>query len=286
MIQVEQPINQLHPFAVPYHLNKRSSAQSEIYKGKLSKAEGYLIVKDFLERIDYRDVNLLYTQSIQISPGKRVVLKDAVCHAGFVWVPDALFHGSMFIETDSNKNLSEQFWNWISGKNSPWKSVLQGIEPVFHHKSGKRTGWIIDPHEAGIHDSKKFIFLKNFAIACRMLNEKEHKIRFWSDAVSYGLNETEAFYLCSFYGKDDSNQISAFDDTVTGHWPLNSTSYKGFRDHNPYYSDTRINQCWGTGKSYKASNNLGVERKTRFSKVREIKMSDCINHFNEWKKTL
>lgn len=275
-----------HPFLVPdNYIPSYPYPDAYEMKAGLSKPEAHKIAKHCLERIDYNKVNLVYTQAIQVAKKKRIVLKDAVCHAQFVNC-DAMYHGSQFIETDTNKEISDTFWSWITGKTSPWYSITKDIEPVFHHESGKRTGWIIESDRV---KSAEFNFIKNFAIATRMLNEKSSNISFWYEAQKH-LNPSEAFYLCSFYkhnNKGISVDINWAGNMDGGHWPLGGNfNLDAFIKQSPVSSKYSINGCWAKKgcRYYQPSNDLGVSKQTRFSNVTVITMEDVLNHYEKWKR--
>lgn len=256
---------------------------------EVSKEEAYKIVLDFMENLDYEERNLYYATFIQVAPKFRRVALDLVCHAEFKDDYNWLHQGSQLFETTENTNLHKKFWKWITHKDSPWYILSKHIEPTYNKTSGLQTGWMVDQDK--IKDIP-FYFVKNFAILTRVLTEKPNNFAFWEYAVDAGVDPRDAFVLCSYFSYKN-NKIEYSGERGTningGHWPIQYLDIRRFTTSDPKLdkNDIWVNGCWQDRHQsfpFNKLEGLGVTRKTKFSSVAVLELSEILNKYYPLKK--
>lgn len=255
----------------------------------ISKEEAYKIALDFMENLNYKERHSIYANFIQIGPKSRRVALDSACHASFSIDYKWFYHGSQLFETIENKSLKKKFWEWITHKNSPWYLVSKHIEPTYNKTSGLQTGWIVDQDKV---KDIPFKFLKNFAILTRVLTEKPNNFAFWEYAVDAGVDPRDAFVLCSYFShKNDLIEYSGSrgSNIYGGHWPLQNLDIRRFTTSDPMLdkNDPWVNGCWQNRKRpfpFYGLEHLGTTKKTRFSSVNIIELSEILNKYYPLKK--
>lgn len=256
---------------------------------EVSKEEAYKIALDFMENLNYKERHSAYANFIQVGPKFRRTILDGACHAIFDNDHKWFYHGSQLFETVENKSLKKKFWEWITHKDSPWYLVSEHIEPTYNKTSGLQTGWIVDQDKV---KDIPFNFLKNFAILTRVLTEKSDNFSFWKYAVDAGVDPRDAFVLCSYFSyKNNLIEYSGSrGSNIEGkHWPLQKLNIKRFTTSDPYLNkdDIWVNGCWQNRNRYfpfDKLENLGRVRKTKFSSVSILELSEILNVYYSLKK--
>lgn len=207
-------------------------------------------------------INFFQSKADKINPirtyawwidGKNGKIDDGPCHAQMHLTENWEILGSGFytghnIKTvpprewkpEDTKRIGLKFWNWITDvHNSPWKEIAK-LKPVpILHPKDKDVflGWyIINPKDG---TSPHPNFLKNFCILTRIFSEKFAKIRSWDKFTEKGMDESEAFYLCSaVVNSGVANETSFTTDAfgiTGGHWPLTDNYDKANGNFNYHF---------------------------------------------------
>lgn len=105
--------------------------------------------------------------------------------------------GSNFHTVNGQIKESHLFKDWVTSDKSPWKIITQQDEIEFLEDSvGNLKGFILGSE---VLDSVNPLFIKNFAILGRFLNERTGMLDTWYHLVTEkGLDPRDAFILCRF----------------------------------------------------------------------------------------
>lgn len=185
-------------------------------------------LESFIKRLEFNrranfGTEVLIKENLEI-----LAYTSQACHYGFQYRADSTAWCSSLLEHDTNKEMIDNFWNWVSDKNkSPWKILfLNDDMKLIKDDNNKVKGWVLTNTEKKYDNY--FGLVKNFAILCRSVSEKEKRWVFWNHLVSKKkVNPTDAFYmisLCLSIGPE--NEILTWaDERAGGHWAL--TDLKG-----------------------------------------------------------
>lgn len=156
---------------------------------------------------------------------KSYLLRHKPCHYSFLNSDNYPLSsvGSQFFVLEETRQVGEKFWKWISDPDiSPWKKLFQkGTIKLLRNKDDLPFGWTYSGK--GINEVP-FNFIKNFAIATRMISEKPKKLECWSLFCDKGVHPGDAWFLTTVVTGSSNSKNIVSDDTMGsrqgGHWPL------------------------------------------------------------------
>jgi len=196
-----------------------------------------------------------------------------------LWVPA---HEEML-----SKEICDQYFSWITGEKSPWRSLLSMQTPLVVNGENlnspefmKNIGFVF--HEL---DKVPSNFVVNFLIATRMCHEWPKYIRDWATLVNtHGLDERIAFLFTSMFILDAEDKKYRLATGDKYDWPVDIMTcsrdyfenfYSGTpgRFHGNFSKSscyTPVNSIWGVGskakkdlynvqlyEKYKSDSNIG-----------------------------
>lgn len=175
---------------------------------------------------------------------KLINYKQAACYANFRGHEPSNFEflGVGYYTLKVNE-AGMSFFKWITGKKSPWRSLL--VDPVEIVEDDLYIrGFFVGPETlAKAHKQ----YLMNFLIASRNYNEFKEHIDFWWKCVQEGIPEERAYIYSKNFGLYDG-QIRQAVVNNTNHWPLCGKVNTGkFRKSLPSTGGACTNGIWSDG---------------------------------------
>lgn len=237
-------------------------------------------------------------------PDEWDVHSNTICHAALRPIREGInLFASNFDVHEGDEELGERYWDWITGDESPYRSLFENGRPEkIFGTEGTQTGFRMNCTD--IVDPKKTTLLYNFCIAMRMIHECSREIRMWDQLVNRGMHPVDALYLGRMISI--TGDTCVFDDANDGsHWPLWFKSYgnwyNGRSDYNyidfeklrtstPNFEGKSCGQ-WTTKlkrgfelTDYVTKINPVIVSKGRFSKTEGIPLNEVIEEFLKWVK--
>lgn len=162
--------------------------------------------------------------------------KRYMCHATFQLVPEDEVIASCFDDTDVSKEVSDRYWEFLFGADSPWRDLFlnKPAEPILR-PDGSRCGFFLEPKKAKEHYGLAY----NFVITARMISERSKTVTIWSEFCKAGVNSADAFFLSRMFSKCDGHGLKEDEYIFSGfmndncHWPLASRNPYVAREENP-----------------------------------------------------
>ncbi len=153
------------------------------------------------------------------------------------------------------------FWEWITGDESPWRSLMTAGKPsVITDKNDKMIGysWTAQQLKTG-----NFRLFKNFCIAARQVQESSNNIRLWYSLVKIGVDPNDAFLAASYFTESEDGQIYSNNTKFLGdHWPVTLSghgafSYQSWISGSINKGSKRINDFFAKHDSFKSTDDVG-----------------------------
>ena len=159
-----------------------------------------------------------------------------MCHATFKFIPDDEIIASCFDSSDVPKGVGEKYWEFLSGKDSPWRDLFQVKPPEPILRPDKSVcGFFLEPTKAKEYSALAY----NFAIAARMISEHPETITIWSEFCNEGVNPADAFFLSRMFSKEyvgpAGDGLKEDEYIFSGH--MNNNMHWPIAESEPYWNN-------------------------------------------------